>query len=97
MILIGNQNFTATSVDGDYDFFSMIFTFTPGSADRAEKCGFITILSDNMVEGRESFTVKLSLLTAGENLFTRNNVTAVILIDSDGKQSYMLKATCSFG
>ena len=75
----------AATSEGDYNFLSMPLTFSFGSADGSLVCANITVLSDNMVESEEDFTVRLSLLTIGKNLFIGNNATAVTLTDSDSK------------
>lgn len=59
-------------------------TFAPGSGDGALMCSSISVLSDNVTEFEEDFTVSLALVTAGDSLSIGNNATTVTHIDDDG-------------
>lgn len=84
--------FSATIGDGDYSSLSQSLTFAPGSGDGARICSSVAILSDNVTELEENFSIALNLVTAGESLSVGNNVTLVTLTDSDG----MYKLELSF-
>lgn len=76
---------TATTSNGDFSFTSMAQTFASGSANGAEMCASVSLMSDNLVESDENFTVELSLLTlAGTSLRLGNTETSVTIIDTDG-------------
>lgn len=74
----------ATSGSGDYQPVSAPITFQPGSANGAEMCTSVAVISDNLVETEESFQVMLSLVTAGTSFTLGSNVSTVTLINTDG-------------
>ena len=63
----------------------MPVTFSSGSADGDKVCTNVTILLDDIVECEEYFTVELSLNTIGGGISLGNNLTAVTVMDSDGR------------
>ena len=62
----------------------MLLSFMPGSSDGDMVCYNVTILSDDLVESEEDFTVELTLNTIDDGIQFGNNITAVTLIDSNG-------------
>ena len=68
----------------------MLLSFMPGSSDGDTVCINVTVLSDDLVESKEDFTVGLTLNTIDDGIQFGNNITAVTLIDSNGMYSYLV-------
>ena len=64
---------------------STLLSFTPGASNDDMVCTNVTLASDELVECEEEFSLVLTLSTEGDNLFLGNSVTAITLLDSDGK------------
>ena len=63
----------------------MMLEFTAGSVDDAMQCIDVTINEDLLVEGNETFTVKLSLETPDKGVTLENDAAIVTIIDADCK------------
>ncbi len=74
---------SATAGD-DYENTTLVLIFPAGSIDSDTQCLNITINTDTLVEGEETFTVTLTLLTTGLGVFTENDLTTVTIMDDEG-------------
>ena len=83
-------------MDGsDYSGFNMILTFPVGSLDNDTQCLNVSIIDDDTaLEGDETFTVTLTLLTTGLGVTTGNTMTTITITDNEGKQ---LNSCCFIG
>ena len=72
--------------DEDYEMVSMNLTFLVGSMDGAMECLPVNIINDTLVEGDETLTVTLTLLTTGVGVTTGNNMTDLTITDNEGKE-----------
>ena len=62
----------------------MSLIFLPGATNGESVCVNVTLLTDQLVECEEDFTVVLALDTVGDSVSLGNSSTAVTLLDSDG-------------
>ena len=69
----------------DYTASNMGFTISMNFTDNDTRCLDVTILEDPLVEGDETFTVTLTLLTPGLGVTTGDDITAVAVTDNEGK------------
>ena len=72
-------------MDGDYGALNVPIMFSSGLSDGAMICANVSLLSDDLVECVEDFTIVLTLDTTKDTLSVLNNSTVVTLLDSDGK------------
>lgn len=88
LYLSGNPIFRSYSVTattgGDYDQIFTPVTFLSSSVDGAERCIPVGVKFDGMVEHQEDFVAQLDLVTLEPNFSIGNNMSSVIIIDSDG-------------
>ena len=76
-------SFTATSDDFSA-LSSLSLAFPPQSVNGEQICANLTLVTDNLVECEENFTITLELMTSNEILTIGNAVAVVIITDIDG-------------
>ena len=70
---------TARVADSDYVAVSDTLMFPTNSVDGATQCVSITVTDDGVLEAEETFTLTLTVNTAG--VLTGNDVTNITIID----------------
>lgn len=60
-------------------------TFPANSSSGDMECLNVTIIEDTLLEGDETFTVSLELLTIGKGVQLGNSVVVVSIVDNEGK------------
>ena len=68
--------------DEDYNMMSSSISFPTTSSDGAMECMNITIMDDDAFELNETFTVTLTVNTAG--VMVGNTITEVTITDDEG-------------
>ena len=80
IVLLGSAK-----ADDDYTMISMDLTFPVNSEDGATQCLNVTVLMDFLVEGNETFTVTLTLMTAELGVTLGDTtLTNVTITDNEG-------------
>ncbi len=75
--------FSASVEEGDFMPLNMPLIFPTDSSDGDMVCANVTVVSDDMVECEEEFSVELTLDTIKDSLSLGNNSTLIALVDSD--------------
>ncbi len=63
---------------------TMDLTFALYSMDGDTVCLDVVIFNDTLVEGDETFTVTLTLVSTDQGVTTGNNTTAITITDDEG-------------
>ena len=79
--LEGNQLYAAVS-GSDYVNTSVDIIFPSGSINMFTSCSGITIVDDAVLEGNQTFTVRL--ITLDPDVMLGNSITTVTIVDNDG-------------
>ncbi len=64
---------------------SMNFTFPVNSTDDATQCLNVTITDDVLLEGNETLTMMLALVSIEADVIIGNEMTAITITDNEGE------------
>ena len=78
--------FAIASPGSDYNSALMNLTFDAGDGDTDERCLTVIVNPDTLIEGRETFTVSLTLVTTGMGVTAGTNTTTVTIINGNCKK-----------
>ena len=69
----------------DFTELSASLEFPAGSPEGTARCSNITINEDTLVEGSETFSVMLTLISMELGVTMGNSVTTVTILDNEGR------------
>ena len=74
----------------DYDAVDTVLEFPEGSEDGARMCINVTIHDDLLVEGNETFSVKLAIESGNGGVSLGNNHSVITILDANGQCSSII-------
>ena len=69
----------------DFTELSTSLEFPAGSPEGTTRCLNITINEDTLIEGNETFSVMLTLISTELGVTMGNSITTVTILDNEGK------------